>query len=322
MSTGARQSSSSGGTSWIDGLAENRLRVICGPTAAGKSAVAAALALEYTGTLISADSRQIYRGFDIGTAKPTTSELKAIPHRGIDIVDPTVRYSASDWASSAETWIDEAESAGRVPIVVGGTGFYIRSLFEPLFEAPDVDASRRSGLEAIIGKMPLAELERWCAALDPRRSHLGRVQLIRAIETALLSGYRISNLHESRAREANHVPAYLVVDPGLKLAERIETRVDAMIDAGWLNEVSNLDRAVPDDAPAWKASGYGTMRLVARDEMDLSSARERIIIETRQYAKRQRTWFRNQLGDASVTRVDPTEASWEATVHRWWKETS
>lgn len=303
-------------------MAENRLRVICGPTAAGKSAVAAALALEYTGTIISADSRQIYTGFDIGTAKPTSSELKTIPHRGIDIVAPTARFSASQWAASAEGWIEEAESTGRIPLIVGGTGFYIKALFEPLFESPDVDPSRRATLEKILGEMSLATLQRWCEELDPHRSKLGRTQLIRAIEIALLTGYRISALHETEARQSKHIPAYLVVDPGMQLAGRIVTRVDAMIDAGWLNEVSNLDRSLPDDAPAWKASGYGTMRLVAREQLDLSSARERIIIETRQYAKRQRTWFRHQLGEASVTRVDPASADWEATVNRWWKETS
>ncbi|MEP6507465.1 MAG: tRNA (adenosine(37)-N6)-dimethylallyltransferase MiaA [Gemmatimonadales bacterium] len=303
-------------------MGENRLRVICGPTAAGKSAVAAALAMEYTGTVISADSRQIYRGFDIGTAKPAASELKAIPHRGIDIVAPEVRYSASEWAASAEMWIDEAESAGRIPLIVGGTGFYIKALFEPLFDSPDVDPARRSALEKILGGMSLTDLERWCGELDPHRSKLGRTQLIRAIEIALLTGYRISAFHEKEARRPEHVPAYLVVDPGVQLADRIVSRIDTMIGDGWLNEVSNLDRMIPEDAPAWKASGYRTIRLVARDELDLSSARARIIIETRQYAKRQRTWFRHQLGQTSVTRVDPTSADWEATVHRWWKETS
>jgi tRNA dimethylallyltransferase len=303
-------------------LAENRIRVVCGPTAAGKSAIATALAIEYTATLISADSRQIYRGFDIGTAKPATSELKAVPHRGIDVADPTERYSASDWAASANQWIDEARQSERVPIIVGGTGFYIKALFEPLFEAPEVDQAKRLAFEKFVEPMSLGDLRRWCEMLDPDRSHLGRSQLIRAIETALLTGYRISELHESRARVAAHAPAYLIVDPGDELADRIEKRVDAMFDAGWLNEVSNLDQAVPEDAPAWKASGYGTMRRVARGELDLSSARERIIIETRQYAKRQRTWFRHQLGDAPVTRVDPSRADWEATVQRWWKETS
>ena len=303
-------------------MAENRIRVICGPTAAGKSAIADLLAMEYTGSLICADSRTIYRGFDIGTAKPNPSALKSIPHRGIDVADPTERYSASDWAASANVWIDEARASSHVPIIVGGTGFYIKALFEPLFEAPEIDPDKRASFEKFVGPKSVADLRRWCETLDPSRSHLGRSQLIRALETAVLTGHRISDLHESRSRQSSHAPAYLVVDPGDELAKRIENRVDAMIGAGWLNEVNNLDQTVPEDAPAWKASGYGTMRRVARGELDLSSARERIIIEIRQYAKRQRTWFRHQLGDSPVTRVDPGRPEWEGTVQRWWKETS
>jgi tRNA dimethylallyltransferase len=303
-------------------LAANNLRVICGPTAAGKSAIALALALEYTGTLISADSRQIYRDFDIGTAKPTGSQLKAVPHCGIDIVAPTERYSAHDWARAASEWAGEAVASGRTPVVVGGTGFYIKALFQPLFDAPDVSADDRKELEHFMAGMSVADLRRWCEVLDAPRAHLGRSQLSRAIETVLLTGHRISDMHATRSREATMSPRYLVVDPGASLAARIETRVDEMIDAGWPNEVAVLDQTLSKDAPAWKASGYMTMRLVARGELDLSSARERIIIETRQYAKRQRTWFRHQLGDASVTHVDPGQPDWQATVHRWWKETS
>ncbi|MGH9422478.1 MAG: hypothetical protein ACRD3J_21055, partial [Thermoanaerobaculia bacterium] len=177
-------------------------------------------------------------------------------------------------------------------------------------------------LERVMAGMSVAELRRWCVALDAPRAHLGRSQLTRAIETALLSGRRISDMHSERARESTMSPRYLVVDPGAALAARIERRVDEMIDAGWQNEVAMLDETVDEDAPAWKASGYVTMRLVTRGELDLSSARKRIIIETRQYAKRQRTWFRHQLGASPVTRVDPGQPDWQATVHRWWKETS
>jgi tRNA dimethylallyltransferase len=303
-------------------LAANRLRVICGPTAAGKSAIATALALEYTATLISADSRQIYHGFDIGTAKPSPSELKAVPHRGIDVASPEERYSASRWAASASQWSTEAQQSGRIPVIVGGTGFYIKALFQPLFDAPAVDPIRRSAFENVAASMSLEELRRWCGTLDPARAHLGRAQLVRALETSLFTGRRISELHSGDHREPEYHPSYLVVDPGGVLADRIETRIDAMMDAGWLNEVSILDNSVPENAPAWKACGYATMRLASRGDLDLSSARERIIIETRQYAKRQRTWFRHQLGAAPVTRVDPGQRDWQAIVHRWWKETS
>jgi tRNA dimethylallyltransferase len=301
-------------------LAASRVRVICGPTAAGKSAIAATLAIEYGAAIVSADSRQIYRGFDIGTAKPEPSERKTIEHVGIDIADPTERYSASRWAAMAMEWIET--NSDTKPLVTGGTGFYIRALFDPLFAAPEIDSHRRTELEHFLNPLSLAELRRWCSAIDPARAHLGRRQLIRAIEIAILTGNRISDLHATRKSATSLAPAYLLVDPGSSLAKRIETRVDRMIENGWLEEVRALDARVPEAAPAWKASGYQVMRRVARGELDLSAARERIIIETRQYAKRQRTWFRHQLGDAPVTRLDPDDPEAQSLAQRWWKETS
>ena len=295
--------------------------MICGPTAAGKSAIAATLALEYGATIISADSRQIYRGFDIGTAKPGWNERKAIRHEGIDVADPSERYSASRWASMAMAVIREGDEE-TVPLVVGGTGFYIRALFDPLFEAPEIDVERRRRLEWFLNPMSLPELRRWCTAIDPPRAHLGRHQLVRSIETALLTGTRITELHTSRGRTTTVAPVYLLIDPAGSLPKRIERRVDEMIDSGWVDEVRALDARVAEEAPAWKASGYRVMRSVARGELDLSAARERIIIETRQYAKRQRTWFRHQLGDAPVTRLDPDDPDAGAIAQRWWKETS
>lgn len=301
-------------------MGASRVRVICGPTAAGKSAIAAALALEYGATIISADSRQIYRGFDIGTAKPEPSERKAIEHIGIDVCDPAERYSASRWAAMVMDWI--GIHANATPLVMGGTGFYIRALFDPLFDAPDIDQNRRARLEHLLNPLSLAELRRWCRVIDPARAHLGRRQLVRALEIALLAGRRISDLHASGAGVSSLTPAYLLVDPGPLLAQRIERRVDWMIETGWLEEVRALDAAVPESAPAWKSSGYLAMRSVARGELDLSAARERIIIETRQYAKRQRTWFRHQLADGHVTRLDPDDPDAGSLAQRWWKETS
>jgi tRNA dimethylallyltransferase len=306
-------------------LAGDSIRVICGPTAAGKSAIALSLALEYGATILSADSRQIYRGFDIGTAKPSTAELRSVPHRGIDVAEPTQRYSASAWAAGAREWIAEAEDARRPPLMVGGTGFYMRALFEPLFDAPQLDVHRREALERTMNRLSLGDLRRWCSILDPAKAHLGRVQLSRAIETALLTGRRLSDLQQESSISGTVTvprfrPHYLVVDPGSRLAVHIEKRVDSMLDAGWPDEVRSLAAHVPPDAPAWKASGYRIVRELVAGKVSLSSARDRIIIETRQYAKRQRTWFRHQLGGASVTRVDPDEPGSGAAVERWWKQ--
>ena len=299
-------------------MAASSLRVICGPTAAGKSALALRLAERFGAVVICADSRQIYRGFDIGTAKPSAAERARVPHRGIDILDPTERYSAARWASDAERWIAEAEDAGTVPMVVGGTGLYIRSLVTPLFEEPDLDAHRRHDLATLLASHDIAGLRRWCGVLDPRRAHLGRTQLLRAIEVALLSGRRLSDLHEGTPRAPRVAARYLVVDPGAALAARIERRVLAMVDAGWADEARQLAQWVPDDAPAWKASGYGVARRLARGEIMAGAAIEAIVIETRQYAKRQRTWFRNQLPAADVTRIDPGDADAERIAQRWW----
>jgi tRNA dimethylallyltransferase len=307
-------------------LAVDRIRIICGPTGAGKSSLALRLALEYGATIISADSRQIYRGFDIGTAKPPWSERHSVPHRGIDVAEPTERYSASRWAEQANEWIREAEREAQTPLVVGGTGFYIRALLEPLFDAPVLDAARRERLGDFLSALPIAELRRWCTEVDPRKSKLGRVQLTRAIETAMLAGMRLTDLQERSARHSSdsptHTAVFLVVDPRESLGQRIAKRVDEMLNSGWADEVRALDGNVPKEAPAWKSSGYRVVRALTRGEIGLSTARERIIIETRQYAKRQRTWFRHQLGTAAVTRVDPDDPDALATVERWWKESS
>ena len=297
---------------------ESSLRVICGPTAAGKSAVALALAARHPLAIVSADSRQIYREFDIGTAKPTPDDRARVPHYGVDVRDPTERYSAAAWASDAERWIEAARAAGRAPLLVGGTGFYLRALFGPLFAEPPLDPGRRNALAGVLGGMPLEELRRWCAALDPERAHLGRTQLLRAIEIALLTGHPLSTLHRKSARPARWRARYLVVDPGAVLAERIARRVDAMLAAGWVDEARRLAGRVPESAPAWKATGYVVVRSVAEGRVSPAHGRERVIVETRQYAKRQRTWFRHQLAAASVTRLDPGAPDWEAVAERWW----
>jgi tRNA dimethylallyltransferase len=305
-------------------LADGRLRIICGPTGAGKSAIALDLGETVDAAIVSADSRQIYRGFDVGTAKPTRAERARVTHYGVDAVSPEERYSAARWVSEAQQWIECAKSAGKEPVVVGGTGLYIKALVNPLFSAPQIDPQQRTELERELETKSVSELRRWCEELDPSRAHLGRTQLIRAIETALLAGSRISDLHAEHAaaivlQAENDRPAYLVVDPGDALGERIESRVDTMLEQGWADEVRELMRTVPAEAPAWQASGYAVMREYVDGALDLSSARQRIIIETRQYAKRQRTWCRHQLPPAAVTLVNPEDSRSREIVRDWWE---
>ena len=300
-------------------MAGAELRVICGPTAAGKSAIALALAERFGGTIISADSRQVYRGFDIGTAKPTRAERDRVPHRGIDVADPEERYSAARWSLAASGWVDEAHAAGQIPVVVGGTGLYIRALVSGLFEEPPLDPLRRAELANVMAGMPTDALRRWCERVDPSLAHLGRTQLLRAIEIATLTGHRLSALQRSTARAARQDVRYLVVDPGPVLASRIEARVDAMLAGGWVDEVRRLSSGVPPDAPAWKASGYGWVHALVNGLTDIGTARTRIVIETRQYAKRQRTWFRHQLPAGVTTRLSPQDPEFARIAERWWE---
>jgi tRNA dimethylallyltransferase len=296
------------------------VHAICGPTAAGKSSLAMRLAQRHGLAIVAADSRQVYRGFDIGTAKPTADEQRAVPHLGIDVADATERYSAARWAGSFDAWVERAHAAGRAPLVVGGTGLYLRALAEPLFEEPTLDAARRAALGEALAALDTPTLRRWTESLDPARAHLGRTQLLRAIEVAVLTGTRVSTLHATATRAVRHRVRYLVVDPGRDaLRERIARRTDAMLAAGWIDEVRALVERVPSDAPAWNGTGYDVLRRHVLGELSLDAARERIVIDTRQYAKRQRTWFRHQLGGADVVRLDPDVPNADAIADAWWR---
>jgi len=292
------------------------LRIICGPTAAGKSAVAMRLAARYGLTILSADSRQIYRGFDIGTAKPSARDRALVPHLGLDVADPSERWSAARFATDAAAWI--ANTGVAKTLVVGGTGFYLRALTTPLDSAPPLDPARRAELAAELELVPTDELRRWVFTLDPPRAHLGRTQLLRAAEVALLTGRRLSDAHrESPARPVVNA-RWLVVDPGALLHQQIATRLDTMLAGGWPEEVESLGRTVDPAAPAWQACGYETVRELVQGTLTAAAARDAILIATRQYAKRQRTWFRNQLAGARTTRVDPHDPSCASIVDQWW----
>lgn len=292
--------------------------MICGATAAGKSALAMAIAERRRLVVVSADSRQVYRGFDVGTAKPTPEERARVPHRGIDVAEPTERWSAARWAEDAAGWV--ADDAQGTPVVVGGTGLYIRALVEPLFDEPPLDAARRQRLQEWLDAQPTELLRRWCERLDPARAALGRTQLLRALEVALLTGRRISELHTERGRVARRDARYLLVDPGReRLVRWIAERVDRMIAGGWPEEVERLLLTVPPDAPAWNATGYDAIRRLVRGEIGRERAVEEVTIATRQYAKRQRTWFRHQLDPARVTVVDPTAADATERAVAWFE---
>ena len=294
------------------------VRVICGPTAAGKTHAAMLCARFADVAIVSADSRQVYRGFDVGTAKPSPDERRRVPHFGVDVLDPAARASAAWWAAQADGWIRAATATGRVALVVGGTGLYLRALFGELFDEPPMDLTRRAELQAELSTLPVDALRRWVQRLDPARAELGRTQLLRAIEIALLTGRRLSDLHRERRTVPRWRARYLVVDPGVELARVIAARTAHMFAHGWPEEVQRLMHAVPEDAPAWNASGYRTVREMAQGSITPAEAVERVVIETRQYAKRQRTWFRHQLAGADVTRLDGGGAALVDQLRGWW----
>lgn len=237
-------------------MTATELLVICGPTAAGKTALALALGGDFDLVVINADSRQIYRGFDIGTAKPSAAERERVPHRCLDLADPTMRFTAYAWAAEAEAAIRAAHQDGRVPIVVGGAGFYIRALVHPVSAAAPAGAER-------------------------------------------------------------YAAQYLVTDPGPVLRERIASRAARMLEEGWTDEVAALAAQVPPDAPAWQASGYSAIRDYVSGAISREAALEGVVIATRQYAKRQRTWFRHQLPADRTTRLDPDRPGAVPSVAGW-----
>lgn len=298
--------------------AEAPVRIIAGPTGAGKSALAIALAERHGALIISADSRQVYRGFDIGTAKPTAAERGRIPHEGIDVADAHERWSAVRWAEQATAAISEAKARRQPVLVVGGTGLWLRALLHPLAAVPPMDPGRRLALQSALADFDTPTLRRWIETLDPPRATLGRAQLTRAAEVALLTGTRLSDHHAAGAMRPGRAARWVIVDPGDELPTRLAMRLDLMIATGWADEVRALVATVPADAPAWNSCGYREIRDWVDGRVSEEAARQAIRISTRQYAKRQRTWFRSQLANESnVLRLDPRPADAVERADRW-----
>jgi len=299
-------------------LADAELRIIVGPTAAGKSALAMTLARQHGARIVSADSRQIYRGFDIGTAKPSAGDRKQVPHDGLDVAKPTERWSAARWAKDAAGWIDAARAQGESVIIVGGTGLWLQALVQPLADEPPMDPLKRAAPSAELPTPDTDALRARLEQLDPARAHLGPVQLLRAAEIALVTGTRISEIHARGSATPARAARWLVVDPHDRLHGRLDERREQMVRDGWFEEVERLSQKVPESAPAWNACGYREIREVVQGTRARTEALELVRIRTRQYAKRQRTWFRNQLeGVGPVTRIDPSASDAVSLAERW-----
>lgn len=283
--------------------------VLAGPTASGKSAVAHALARLHPIEIIAADSRTVYRGLDIGTAKPTKAERAAIPYHGLDLVEPAERYAAGRFAQDAAAWLAAITQRGRTPLVVGGTGFYLRALFEGLFEEPPLDATRRDRLRPVLRALGRDELARWALRLDPDyRGGRNTQRAARTVEVSLMTGRPLSRLQRQRPASGAGTPRYARLTlPREVLLERITRRTRAMLDAGLVEEVRGaLAHGVSPEAPGLTGVGYREVVALFKGRLGAGDLEAAIVQATRQYAKRQETWFRHQLpADAMV--LDATQ---------------
>ncbi len=297
--------------------------VIIGPTGIGKTAVALALAAHWPLEVISSDSRQVYRRLDIGTAKPTSRERLRVPHHGIDLIEPGMRYSAGRFARDAVSWLEDVRARDRLPVVVGGTGLYVRSLAEGLFLEPPIDPARRRSLDAYTARLDPIDLVRWAGRLDSGFAGGGRQRAARTIEVALLTGHPLS--HWQRTAQAQGVlePWYIVLTvPRPVLQARIQRRAEEMVRRGLIEETAAvLSEGHAPHAPGLDGVGIREAVEYLHGKRSRDTVADAISISTRQYAKRQETWIRHQLPGERLTldATRPAEALAAEIAQAWEK---
>jgi tRNA dimethylallyltransferase len=283
----------------MNSTAESPLIVIVGPTASGKSALGVWLAKQLGGDVVACDSTQLYRGFDVGTAKPTMEERRGVPHHLIDLLDPREEATAGGYRERAVAVLEDLRARKRLPVFTVGTGLYLRALLEGLADVPLRSEKLRERLWASAGRHAPRHLHRVLKKMDPESA--GKIapedeqKLVRAIEVCLLAKKRLSEVYREGR---NPLRGWRAVKIGLSpereaLFERIHARTDAMLAAGWMEEVRGLEASgLPVDAKPFDFIGYRELRFVLHGEMKLEEARAAIQLATRRYAKRQITWFR------------------------------
>ncbi len=281
---------------------EKPIYAIAGPTASGKTHLGVELALRVGGEVINCDSVQIYKGIEIATAKPSEAEKRGIPHHLIGYVDPNISYSATDWAADAGEKIVEIESRGHVPILVGGTGFYLRTLRQPLFVGPKTDEVLRSRLRAINEIKGAEYMHKMLTRLDPdAASNIKQrdyVRTLRALEVFFQTGKQISAVQSDRAEPpefASRIKLFVIDPPRNILYDGINARTERHFANGLVEEVKQLRSAhVKDNTNALGAHAYRRVCEYLRGERTLESAIEMSKQDVRNYAKRQLTWFRRE----------------------------
>ena len=279
-------------------MAKDKIIVICGPTASGKTSLGINLANKINGEIISADSMQIYKDFSIGSSKPTEEERKQAPHHLVDFVDADKRYSVADYKEDCQKAIEDILSRGKVPIIVGGTGLYIDSIIYNIkYLQISTDYTYRKQLEAI----PLEDLYKRAMEIDPRAmekiSSNDRKRISRVLEIYHLTGHNKTELEaESIGDEIYDFRTFVLNWPREQLYERVNTRVDKMIEQGLVDEVKGVLKKYKDFPTSMQALGYKEIRLYLDGIITLDEAIELIKTESRHYAKRQLTWFRKYEG--------------------------
>ncbi|MFI4971329.1 MAG: tRNA (adenosine(37)-N6)-dimethylallyltransferase MiaA [Hyphomicrobiales bacterium] len=279
--------------------------LIAGPTASGKSALALTLAEKFGGTIVNADSMQVYRDLRVITARPTPAEEARVPHRLYGHVDAGENYSVGRWCRDVGEALNEIAAQGRVPILVGGTGLYFKALTTGLAAVPPIPAEIRGQVRARMASEGAAALHGELASLDPvtaqRLMVNDRSRIARALEVVLATGRSLTDWHRegmpALVDSARAAKIFLTCER-TQLVARIETRFAAMLKAGALDEVRALERRQLDPLlPAMKAHGVPWLIRHLNGEISLDEAAAGAIMDTRRYAKRQLTWFRNQMKD-------------------------
>jgi tRNA dimethylallyltransferase len=301
-------------------MVASRLLGIVGPTAAGKSELALRLARRWQGEVVSCDSLQVYRGLDIGSAKPTPAERREVPHHLVDVVAVDGSFSAAEYARLARAALGLIVGRGHLPIVVGGTGLYLRALLDGMFAGPSRDEKLRARLVALAERHGDGRLARLLSHVDPRAAaripQRDRVRTVRALEVYYLTGRALSS--QQRGRE-NPLRGFKVKLIGLApsrddLRKRVEQRTARMLEDGLVAEVERLlAQGYPSALRPLKAIGYRQAVAVIEGRLGVAQAREEVVRQTMRYAKRQMTWFRHQ----AAVEWCGSLAEAEATVCHW-----